>query len=140
LLLPVEGGFDHAGNLTRDPAAIEASQRPLPIGYWKGSGLALMLDIVAATLSGGRATFQIEAGPERETCLSQVFIAIDASRVADSEMSVADQVIAHLQLPLKSAAEGVHYPGERVLLTRQENMLKGVPVEPEIWREIQQML
>src|SRR5438046_5621054 len=37
--LPVEGGFDSQGQLTRDPAAIEASQRALPIGYWKGSGL-----------------------------------------------------------------------------------------------------
>ncbi|PYU68116.1 MAG: 3-dehydro-L-gulonate 2-dehydrogenase, partial [Acidobacteria bacterium] len=44
--LPVEGGFDAAGWLTRDPVAIEASRRPLPIGYWKGSGLALMLDLV----------------------------------------------------------------------------------------------
>src|SRR5665213_1480585 len=29
--LPVDGGFDMDGNLTRDPAAIEASQRALPI-------------------------------------------------------------------------------------------------------------
>jgi len=43
----VEGGFDAGGRLTRDPAAIEASKRPLPIGYWKGSGLALMLDMSA---------------------------------------------------------------------------------------------
>ena len=46
-LLPVDGGFDAEGHLTRDPAAIEASQRPLPIGYWKGSGLAMMLDMLA---------------------------------------------------------------------------------------------
>jgi len=43
-LLPVDGGFDSNGQLTREPGAIEASKRPLPIGYWKGSGLALMLD------------------------------------------------------------------------------------------------
>ena len=34
--------------LTRDPAAIEATRRPLPIGFWKGSGLAILLDVVAA--------------------------------------------------------------------------------------------
>src|SRR3954447_17452774 len=33
-LLPVEAGFDNEGRLTRDPAAIEASRRPLPIGSW----------------------------------------------------------------------------------------------------------
>src|SRR5438094_9519275 len=39
--LPVAGGFDSQGRLTRDPAAIEASQRALPIGYWKGSGFGV---------------------------------------------------------------------------------------------------
>ena len=54
-MLPVPGGFDSSGALTRDPVAIEASGRLLPIGFWKGSGLALMLDMMAALLSGGRA-------------------------------------------------------------------------------------
>jgi 3-dehydro-L-gulonate 2-dehydrogenase len=57
--LPVDGGFDTAGHLTRDAAAIESSQRALPVGYWKGSGLSLVLDMLAAMLSGGLATHQI---------------------------------------------------------------------------------
>ena len=40
--------FDEQGRLTSDPAAIEKTQRMLPIGYWKGSGLALALDLVRA--------------------------------------------------------------------------------------------
>ena len=75
--LPVDGGFDLAGNLTRDAAAIEASQRPLPVGYWKGSGLSLVMDMVAAMLSGGLATHQIPLDPTRESGLSQIFLAID---------------------------------------------------------------
>ena len=78
--LPVDGGYDAAGNLTRDPAAIEATRRLLPIGFWKGSGLAIVLDVIAALLSGGRATFQVPTDPERETGLSQVFIAFSPSR------------------------------------------------------------
>jgi LDH2 family malate/lactate/ureidoglycolate dehydrogenase len=35
--------------------------------------------------------------------------------------------------------ERVRYPGERVLQTRSENLAKGIPVEPAIWREIQQL-
>ena len=50
-MLPVDGGFDEHGNLTRDPAAIESTQRLLPVGYWKGSGLAVVLDMVAAMLA-----------------------------------------------------------------------------------------
>src|SRR5205823_8565062 len=63
-LLPLDGGFASQGNLTRDRGAIEASARPLPIGYSKGSGLALMLDLLATLLSGGLGTYQITADPE----------------------------------------------------------------------------
>jgi len=136
--LPVEGGFDAEGRLTRDPAAIEASRRPLPIGYWKGSGLALMLDMVGALLSSGCATHQISSDTERETNLSQVFIAVDPSSVdrAGTSVSLADQIVEHLQPP--PAARGqVRYPGERVLQPRKENIANGIHVDPAIWRELQ---
>jgi 3-dehydro-L-gulonate 2-dehydrogenase len=40
--LPVVGGFDRTGEPTRDAQAILDSQRLLPIGFWKGSGLSLV--------------------------------------------------------------------------------------------------
>src|SRR5258708_40180215 len=64
-LLPLDGGFDSQGRLTRDPGAIEASARPLPIGYWKGSGLALMLDLMAGPLSRGAISHQVAPCPRR---------------------------------------------------------------------------
>ena len=122
-LLPVDGGFDSDGRLTRDPGAIEDSNRPLPIGFWKGSGLALMLDLLAAMLSGGKASYQIEPIPERETRVSQVFIAIDPSCLdskstpkSDAKSNaaalrrVADQIIEHFQLPPHSAANACAIP------------------------------
>src|SRR6201996_7905661 len=42
--LPLPGGYDNSGKLSTDPAAILESQRVLPIGFWKGSGLSLVLD------------------------------------------------------------------------------------------------
>lgn len=63
--LPVAGGYDATGRLTTDPQAILDSQRLLPIGYWKGSGLSLMLDLLAAGLAGGQATHTIATDPER---------------------------------------------------------------------------
>jgi 3-dehydro-L-gulonate 2-dehydrogenase len=140
--LPVDGGFDVTGHLTRDPVAIETSKRPLPIGYWKGSGLALMLDIVAALLSGGSATFQIPAEPERETKLSQLFIAIAPHSLGQSESAdnIADQILDYLHSSAVGSGERVRYPGERVLQTRKENLQNGVPVEPTIWREVQMLI
>ena len=136
--LPVDGGFDSGGNLTRDPAAIELSKRPLPIGYWKGSGLALLLDMVAALLSGGCATHQIEPIPERETKLSQVFIAINPAPLNPSaSTTIADEIIAYVHATPSASGKRVRYPGERVLEIRNQNLAEGIPVDPAIWREVQ---
>jgi 3-dehydro-L-gulonate 2-dehydrogenase len=140
-LLPVDGGFDTQGRLTRDPGEIERSSRPLPIGYWKGSGLALMLDLLGGILSGGQLTYQIPADPERETRLSQVFIAIDPSSIDSKEtfQEIADQVIAHFQFSNHGKGERVRYPGERVLKIREENTRLGIPVDPSVWEQVQKM-
>ncbi len=58
--LPFPGGFDGEGRLTDEPAAILESWRALPIGYWKGAGLSLLLDILATILSAGISTHQIK--------------------------------------------------------------------------------
>ena len=137
--LPVDGGLDLEGRLTRDPAAIEASKRPLPIGYWKGSGLSLMLDLVATLLSGGQATYQIPTDSEKETKLSQVFIAIEPGRgdSAESPERLVDDIIERFQS--SPGHERVRYPGERVLQTRKESLAQGILVESSIWREIQEL-
>jgi len=138
-LLPVDGGYDLDGRLTRIPEDIEVSHRPLPIGYWKGSGLALMLDMVAGILSGGRTTYQVAAEPEKETGLSQGFIAFAVQRLGDGDSTreLSDQVIRHFQSPSEGDGGQVRYPGERVLQTRRENLAKGVPVEPVVWQQVQ---
>ncbi len=132
--LPVDGRYDVHGQLTRSPAAIEATGRLLPMGFWKGSGLAIVLDMIAALLSGGRSTHEITGGPADETGQSQVFIAIDPSfggGVPDFASSV-DRVIDDVHL----AGEDVRYPGERTLDTRRRSMAEGVDVEPAIWAEV----
>jgi 3-dehydro-L-gulonate 2-dehydrogenase len=136
--LPVIGGFDLDGNLTRDASAIEASRRPLPIGYWKGSGLALMLDLLAALLSGGLATHQIEGDTLQETGLSQTFLAFDL-QATDQDAASAElinQIIEFVQGSAGSNPETVRYPGERTLEIRRENLAKGIPVEPKVWEQI----
>lgn len=132
-ILPVHGGYDRHGELTRDAAEIEATQRLLPIGYWKGSGLALLLDLVAGMLSGGQFTREIPAEPERESGQSQVFVAFDARRF-DTD-AVADAVIAHFH-GTDVGGETVRYPGEQVLAVRRRNRTEGVPVDASVWAEI----
>jgi len=138
--LPVPGGYDFAGELTRDPAAIEASKRALAIGYWKGSGLSLVLDMFAAMLSGGLATHQIPRQSARESAVSQMFLAIDPSSFA--ARPELDRIAANILDSLGLAtpidpAKPVRYPGEQTLHLRQENLRLGVPVDPTVWANLQ---
>jgi len=138
-LLPVAGGFDGEGRLTRDPGAIEASQRPLPVGYWKGSGLSLVLDMMAAILSLGRATHQIPMDALREAEVSQVFLAIDpgAFGTGAEPERIADEIVAALHRCRPAhEEEKLRYPGERTLRTRAENRKLGLPVDQALWDEI----
>ena len=137
--LPVDGGFDIEGNLTRDPAAIEKSWRPLPIGYWKGSGLSVLLDMVAAMMALGRATHEIAPDPLREAGVSQMFLTLNPAVFGPPSRAeaIADAVVASLHNSRPAAQGGkVRYPGEQTLRIREENLRLGLPVEHAVWAEI----
>ena len=137
--LPVPGGFDNNGELTRDAGAIERSQRALPIGFWKGSGLAFALDVFAAMLSGGRATHEFSSDALQEVGQSQMFVAFAPESVA------AKDEIARV---VRGAAEALHaatpveagrvprYPGEGTLRVRAESERLGVLVERKQWEAV----
>src|SRR5579862_7355061 len=130
--LPVDGGFDQEGNLTRDPGAIEKSWRPLPIGYWKGSGLTVVLDAIAAVMALGKATHQLAPDPLLEVGISQIFITFNPQALGTAEQieQIADAIVASLH-DSRPAVEGhrVRYPGEQTLKVRAENEKLGLPVE-----------
>lgn len=141
-LLTVAGGYDKNGKLTTDPSQILESKRFLPMGYWKGAGLSLLLDILAAVLSGGWSTMQISKN-NAEYGASQVFIAVDIS-LLNNYSSIADSVNEIIKdysdsLP-ESEKQKVLYPGQRVLITRKENMELGIPVDKEIWEEVNSLM
>jgi 3-dehydro-L-gulonate 2-dehydrogenase len=138
--LPYPGGFDQEGKLTDDPAAIEATRRVLPIGFWKGSGFAIMLDLLASLLSGGLSTAAIDKhGKGSCGSCSQVFIAIDPLAINTQEFvdKVLNETILQLQSAMPVQENGhIHYPGERSLATRQENMQQGIPVDEAVWARV----
>jgi 3-dehydro-L-gulonate 2-dehydrogenase len=139
--LPVAGGFDEAGNLTDEPAAILHSGRPLPVGYWKGAGLSLLLDLLAAVLAGGLATHQVSK-KDAEHSLSQVFIAVDIAKFEHA--STIPQIIQHVIDDYKQSIpankkDNITWPGERVLAARKRNMEQGIPVVNLTWQQILQL-
>ncbi len=139
--LPMDGGYDHNGNLSRDPGEIEQTERLLPIGFWKGSGLSMMLDIIAAILSEGDAVHQI-GKRDHEYGLSQIFIAIDASKpgVIDSD-AIIDNILEYNRSSDKiHQGANIYYPGEQTLIRRKENLKNGIPVDYDYWQEILEMV
>ena len=135
--LPVDGGFDTNGNITRDAKEIQRSHRTLPIGYWKGSGLSLVLDLIAAVLAGGRSSYEVGKLPV-ETELSQVFLAIDLASLPNPEQAkqtISDS-LADLQATKPTGDSPVRFPGEGMVKVREENTRLGIPVEESVWQSV----
>ena len=138
-LLPVPGGYDERGELSCDPREIAKTWRVLPIGYWKGSALSIVLDLVAAVLSGGRSTLGVGKLGNDEYGLSQMFIAMDATHIA-GEGYLADAVNEALNNLHGSApvdpSKPVLYPGENSRAIREANLKNGIPVDDGVWARI----
>ncbi|HMI02141.1 MAG TPA: 3-dehydro-L-gulonate 2-dehydrogenase [Pedobacter sp.] len=133
--LPLPGGYDAEGNLSTSAADIINSKRLLPVGFWKGSGLSLMLDLLVTILSQGNPTQNI-SNNEQEYGISQVFISI---RPANNEISnqLADQIIAYTKSSgLANPDQPINYPGENTLMTRNRNLKEGIPVNENIWNKV----
>lgn len=141
--LPYPGGFDKQGDLTDDPGAIEETRRILPMGYWKGSGFAILLDLLSSLLSGGKSTASIDKF-NKGNCgsCSQVFISIDPLTINTQEL--IDNVLDETIVQIKNATPAqlnkpIYYPGEQSLLTRNDNLKNGIPVDEVIWKKVKSL-
>ncbi len=141
--LPFPGGFDKDGNLTNDPGLIEESMRILPAGYWKGSGLAVMLDAMSAFLTSGLPTAKVdEVGKGSCTGANQIFMLFDPQSFGGKDVcqgivrSVEDYVHSS-----QADSEGglVAYPGERTLQKRKQYLKEGIPADDSVWEEVKKL-
>jgi len=139
--MPFEAGFDSGGELTKSPKAVIEEEMALPVGLWKGAGLSLVLDMLSAYLSGGKSTFQIGENGE-EYGVSQIFMCLYPPKLGLGEGNdvILDQIIEDLLSSSAFPGKEVRYPGENILKIREENLLKGVPVDQDIWNRIQKEL
>ncbi|HHG8770887.1 TPA: 3-dehydro-L-gulonate 2-dehydrogenase [Raoultella planticola] len=137
--LPVDGGFDDEGNLTRDPAPIEKNRRILPMGYWKGSGMSIVLDMIATLLSDGASVAEVTQDNSDEYGVSQIFIAIEVERLIDGATRDAKlQRIMDFITTAERADENVaiRLPGHEFTRLREENRRNGITVDDSVWEKI----
>ena len=83
--VPAGTGLDKNGEMTTDPAAIADGGVLLPFGGYKGSAIAMMVELLAAGLLGEQFSFEAKAndngdgGPPRG---GEFILAMDPARIA----------------------------------------------------------
>jgi 3-dehydro-L-gulonate 2-dehydrogenase len=136
--LPLPGGYDKQGNLSTNAAAIIESKRTLPVGFWKGSGLALVLDLMATVLSGGNSTAKITES-EWESGVAQVFICIKPKDDAQTAHLI-EEILAYTKTSEpQDTDKPISYPGENTLKNREKSLKEGVWVDERIWEKVKQL-
>lgn len=136
--LPFAGGFNKNDELTTKPKEILETMRGLPVGYWKGAGLSLLLDLLATILSAGLSTNELSKN-DAEYGVSQVFIAIDIKKLSNFpaiENTISEIIGDFKQSERIDPKNSVRYPGEGVVKTRAVNLRDGIPVNKDVWQSI----
>lgn len=123
--LPPGYGVDRAGQPTCDPKAILDGGALLPFGGYKGSALSMMVELLAAALTGGHFSFEFDwsGHPGAQTpWTGQLLIVIDPSHGAGSNFAArTEQLIARMQ-----ATGQQRQPGDRRYRQRAEATLNGI--------------
>jgi LDH2 family malate/lactate/ureidoglycolate dehydrogenase len=114
----------------------------LPIGGYKGSGLALIIGLLAGVLTGaafGREVKEFSADASGEGNTGQFIIALDVARFQPLEAFKAemDRQIGILRAskPLPGGAP-IRLPGEDRLRRRAERAAKGVPLPAALVKQL----
>lgn len=127
--IPPGSGVDRDGKPTTDPKSVLEGGALLPFGGHKGGSIAFMIEVLAAALTGGKFSREVDwsAHPGAETpCTGQLFIVIDPERGGTG--AFADRV-AGLIGDVKAAGQD-RMPGERRYARRARSLRDGIPLAP----------
>jgi LDH2 family malate/lactate/ureidoglycolate dehydrogenase len=115
----------------------------MPLGGYKGSGLAMMVEILCGVLSGGAVG--TELGGLRVTGrpfrVSQFFLAIDVERLMPrAEFQARMRALVETVKSRRPAAgyDEVLVAGEPEWRAEAERRAKGVPVDEPLWKDLQE--
>jgi LDH2 family malate/lactate/ureidoglycolate dehydrogenase len=110
----------------------------LPIGGYKGYGLAVMIGLLAGALNNaavGKGTIDFNAHHDLITNTGQTIIAVDPSAFGDQEQFVARVVALVDDLKASSKLPGVNQirvPGDGAARLMAERLSHGIPISSEL--------
>jgi LDH2 family malate/lactate/ureidoglycolate dehydrogenase len=116
----------------------------LPMGGYKGAGLALMLGLLAGTLNGalfGRDCVDFNAEPGKVTNTGQFVVALDPARfqpLAQFKAEV-DRHIRSLRSSKALPGESVRLPGEERAKRRADRLTNGLALPGELLAQLDKL-
>ena len=116
--LPPGWLIDKAGNPTTDASAYPKNGVLLPFGGHKGYGLAMMVEVLAAALSGAATLRHVKSwnmNPDTTGNTGHMFMALDVEQIQDIREfeQCMETMIDELKATEKAAGvEEIYYPGE----------------------------
>ncbi|MFW6024546.1 MAG: Ldh family oxidoreductase, partial [Dichotomicrobium sp.] len=136
--LPPGYGVDAEGNPTTDPQAVLDGGALLPFGGYKGSSIAMMVEIMAAALTGGKFSFEVDWSDYPGAVIphtGQVIMLIDPAQGATRPFTArVEELIARL------AEAGVaRLPGDRRYAARRRANRNGIPLSPDDWARLRRL-
>ncbi|HEU5397366.1 MAG TPA: Ldh family oxidoreductase [Verrucomicrobiae bacterium] len=135
---PWNWGLDPRGKPSNDPAVILAAKKVLPFGQHKGAGLALMIELLTAALSGGLLSNEMARADSTglDSGSSKLFITLDIWAFVDA--TEFNHRIDDLLAWLQHAEPGLKIllPGDRGWQMREKYHAEGVPIHGDIVREL----
>src|SRR4029079_4920849 len=117
----------------------------MPIGGHKGSGLALVLGMLAGVLNGaafGREVVDFNADDESACNTGHFIIALDVSRfmpIAAFKSEVDRQLRELKSSQVLPGFGSIRLPGEQREARRMDRRTKGVPVFPEVVEQLDKL-
>lgn len=135
--VPAGWAFDSTGVPTTETAAAYKGML-MPLGGYKGSGLAMMVEILCSVLSGGAMANEVGGIRFRGKTVrvSQMFMAIDVARflpVEEFTARVAQLVNIMKTTPTAPGYDEVLVAGDPEWRMEAERLRNGIPIEQGNW-------
>lgn len=139
--IPLDWALDSEGNPTDDPEAVMKGGTLLPLGGYKGYGLALMVDVLSGILSG--AAFGPYVSNLRRLDAPQnvghFFAALDIAAFADPQefLESMERLVRDIKGARRAAGkEEIYLPGEIEWNWEEKRRREGIPVPDEVLAEL----
>ena len=135
--MPDDWMIDRQGKPITDPKK-SGEGSLLPIGGYKGYGLAVMIGLLAGALNNaavGKGTIDFNAHHDLITNTGQTIIAVDPSAFGDRDEFIQRVIALVDDLKSSSTLPGVkeiRVPGEGAAKVMAERMRQGIPLTPEL--------